>query len=153
MVGEGKNAPDFRLPDSDGVTLKLSELKGQSVVVYFYPKDDTPGCTNEAKDFTRLMPKFEANNTAILGISPNSEASHLKFRDKHDLTVRLIADEEKIAANAYGVWVEKSMFGKKYMGVERATFLIGADGKVSKIWRKVKVKNHADDVLAAVEAL
>ena len=153
MVGEGKKAPDFKLPDSDGVTLKLSELKGQQVVVYFYPKDDTPGCTNEARDFTRLMPKFEANNTVILGISPNSEASHIKFRDKHDLKVRLIADEEKIAANAYGVWVEKSMFGKKYMGVERATFLIGADGKVAKIWRKVKVKNHAVEVLAAVEAL
>ncbi len=153
MVSEGKKAPDFKLPDSDDAEVKLSKLKGQPVVLYFYPKDDTPGCTTEGKDFTSLMPKFEDLGAIILGISPNSTASHRKFRDKHGLSVRLIADEEKKAAEAYGVWVEKSMYGKKYMGVERSTFLIGADGKIAKIWRKVRVKGHAEDVLAAVGEL
>ncbi len=153
MVSEGKKAPDFKLPDSDDAEVKLSKLKGQPVVLYFYPKDDTPGCTTEGKDFTSLMPKFEDLGAIILGISPNSTASHRKFRDKHGLSVRLIADEEKKAAEAYGVWVEKSMYGKKYMGLERSTFLIGADGKIAKIWRKVRVKGHAEDVLAAVGEL
>ncbi|MGH1418664.1 MAG: thioredoxin-dependent thiol peroxidase [Hyphomicrobiaceae bacterium] len=153
MASEGKKAPDFKLPDADGEVLKLSTLKGQPVVVYFYPRDDTPGCTNEAKDFTELMPKFDAANTVVLGISPDSPAKHAKFRDKHGLSVRLIADEEKTAAEAYGVWVEKSMYGKKYMGVERATFLINAAGKIEKIWRKVKVKGHAAEVLASVQEL
>lgn len=153
MVAEGKKAPDFKLPDSDDAEVKLSDLQGQNVVLYFYPKDDTPGCTTEARDFTALMPKLKKLNTVILGVSPDKTSKHRKFRDKHELAITLISDEEKTAAEAYGVWVEKSMYGKKYMGVERTTFLIGETGKILQIWRKVKVKGHADEVLEAVKSL
>ncbi len=153
MATEGKSAPDFELPSDTGNTLKLSKLKGKPVVVYFYPKDDTPGCTTEAKDFSRLADEFAKAGATVIGISPDSAATHAKFRKKHALTVELAADEEQLAANAFGVWVEKAMYGKRYMGVERSTFLIDAKGKVVKAWRKVKVAGHADEVLAAVNAL
>ena len=153
MVEEGKKAPDFRLPANGGEKIKLSQFKGQPVVVYFYPKDDTSGCTKEAIAFTGLIGEFEKLNTAVIGISPDSAASHDKFIAKHDLGIILGADEEKKVAEKYGVWVEKSMYGRKYMGVERSTFVIDAKGKVSKIWRKVKVNGHAEAVLDAVKAL
>ena len=150
---DGKKAPDFKLPGDDGQTIQLSKLKGRITVVYFYPKDDTSGCTAEAKDFSCLHGEFSAAGASVIGISPDSAASHLKFKAKHDLSVKPPADEEKAAASAYGVWVEKSMYGRKYMGVERSTFLIGPTGKVVRSWRKVKVPGHADEVLAAVKAL
>jgi peroxiredoxin Q/BCP len=153
MPDVGKKAPDFDLPTDDGGTIKLSKLKGKSVVVYFYPKDDTSGCTREAKDFSDLADAFAAAGAAVIGISPDSAASKAKFRKKHGLTVQLAADEDKVAAEAYGVWVEKSMYGKKYMGVERSTFLIDKTGKVAQAWHKVKVPGHAEEVLAAVKAL
>ena len=153
MIDEGKKAPDFNLPSDTGEAIKLSKLKGKPVVVYFYPKDDTPGCTAEAKDFSCLIADFKNAGAEVIGISPDSIASKKKFRAKYELTVHLAADEEKTAAEAYGVWVEKSMYGKKYMGVERATFLIDPAGKVAKAWRKVKVPGHAEDVLAAVKAM
>ena len=150
---DGKKAPDFTLPGDSGAAVQLSKLKGRPVVVYFYPKDDTPGCTTESKDFSCLMDKFPKSGAEIVGISPDSVKSHQKFKAKHDLGLTLLADEEKKAAEAYGVWVEKSMYGKTYMGVERSTFLIDKDGKIAKSWRKVKVPGHADEVLAAVKAL
>lgn len=153
MLEEGIKAPDFMLPADDGSEVKLSKLKGQPVVLYFYPKDDTSGCTLEAKSFTDLAPAFAKAGAAVYGISPDSVKSHDKFRCKHGLSVRLLSDEEKEVATAYGVWVEKSMYGKKYMGVERSTFLIDAKGKVVKVWRKVSVPGHAEDVLAAVKSL
>jgi peroxiredoxin Q/BCP len=153
MTQQGDFAPGFELPDSEGNTVALSQLKGQQVVVYFYPKDDTPGCTTEALDFTALDREFAAANTVVLGLSPDSVASHCKFRDKHGLSVRLLADVDRSAALAYGVWVEKSMYGRKYMGVERSTFLIDADGRIARVWRNVKVKNHAAEVLAAAQEL
>jgi peroxiredoxin Q/BCP len=151
MLKKGAKAPDFQLPADDGSVVKLSKLKGQAVVLYFYPKDDTSGCTREAKDFTDLAPDFTEAGAVIYGVSPDSVKSHDKFRCKYDLAVRLLSDEEKEVATAYGVWVEKSMYGKKYMGVERSTFLIDPNGKISKIWRKVSVPGHAEDVLAAAK--
>lgn len=153
MVKDGDNAPDFTLPSHTGETVALAQLAGRPVVVYFYPKDDTPGCTTEAKDFSCLIDKFKAAGAEVIGISPDSAESKRKFATKHDLGVTLAADTDNAAATAYGVWVEKSMYGKKYMGVERATFLIDKSGKVAKSWRKVKVPGHAEAVLAAVEAL
>lgn len=153
MLNDGDKAPDFSLPDSEGTPLKLSKLKGHPVVLYFYPKDDTPGCTTEAKDFSCLIDQFTAAGAQVVGVSPDSAASHAKFKAKHDLTVQLVADEEKAVATAYGVWVEKSMYGKKYMGVERSTFLVDTKGKITQVWRKVKVPGHAEEVLAAVKAL
>lgn len=153
MAEKGKTAPDFELPGDDGKPVRLSKLKGRIVVLYFYPKDDTSGCTREAKDFTDLAPQFKKAGAVIYGISPDSVASHTKFRAKHDLGVSLLSDEDKKAATAYGVWVEKSMYGRKYMGVERATYLIDAKGKIAEFWRKVSVPGHAEDVLAAVKAL
>ena len=156
MVQEGDKAPDFALPTENGETLRLSKLLkpgGKPVVVYFYPKDDTTGCTAEAKDFTRLAPDFKKLGVEVIGISPDSPESHQKFARKYDLRVRLAADADKTVAMAYGVWVEKSMYGRKYMGVDRSTFLIDAQGKVAKVWRKVKVSGHADEVLEAAKAL
>ncbi|MEO8421308.1 MAG: thioredoxin-dependent thiol peroxidase [Hyphomicrobium sp.] len=152
-IETGMTAPDFALPDADGETVRLSALKGHPVIVYFYPKDDTSGCTAEAKDFTCLAAEFAKAGVQLLGISPDSPASHRKFQQKHDLNIRLLADEARAAADAYGVWVEKSMYGRKYMGVERATFLIDKAGKVARTWRSVKVPGHADEVLAAARAL
>ena len=153
MVHEGDEAPDFELLTESGEKLKLSRLKAQSVVLYFYPKDDTSGCTLEAKDFSRLAPDFRKAGVEVIGLSPDSVESHRKFSDKYDLTVRLAADEDKAVATAYGVWVEKSMYGRKYMGVERSTFLIDKSGRIAQSWRKVKVPGHAEEVLAAARAL
>jgi peroxiredoxin Q/BCP len=152
-VEEGMPAPDFELPDAGGETVRLSAQRGHPVVVYFYPKDDTEGCTAEAKDFTCLAADFAAAGTTLLGISPDSPSSHRKFQDKHGLDLRLLSDEQRTAAEAYGVWVEKSMYGRTFMGVERATFLIDSSGKVARCWRKVRVPGHAEDVLAAARAL
>lgn len=153
MLQDGENAPDFSLPDDAGSVVRLSKLKGRPVVVYFYPKDDTSGCTQEAKDFSCLADQFAKAGADVVGISPDSAARHKKFKTKYDLPLRLLADENKDAANAYGVWVEKSMYGRKYMGVERSTFLIDSKGKIVRSWRKVKIPGHAEDVLVAVKAL
>lgn len=153
MVQDGTKAPDFQLPDAQGKTLRLSALKGHPVVVYFYPKDDTSGCTAEAKGFSCLIDDFKKAGAEVIGISPDSPESHAKFQDKYDLGVRLLSDQERKAAEAYGVWVEKSMYGRKYMGVERSTFLVDGDGTIARSWRKVKVPGHAEEVLAAVKAL
>ncbi len=153
MVEDGTKAPDFALPDADGKTIRLSSLKGRPVVVYFYPKDDTSGCTAEAKDFTCLGADFKRAGAEVLGISPDSPESHRKFQGKYDLGVHLLSDEARAAAEAYGVWVEKSMYGRKYMGIERSTFLVDGTGRIAKSWRKVKVPGHAEDVLEAVRSL
>ncbi|MEQ8376957.1 MAG: thioredoxin-dependent thiol peroxidase [Roseibium aggregatum] len=149
----GDVAPDFELEGDGGNRVSLSALKGKPVVVYFYPKDDTPGCTKEAIAFTEQSDAFAKLGVTIIGLSPDTAAKHDKFIAKHNLAIRLGADTEKEVAEAYGVWVEKSMYGKKYMGVERTTFLVGADGKIVEIWRKVKVPGHADAVLEAARAL
>jgi thioredoxin-dependent peroxiredoxin len=151
MVGDGDEAPDFVLQGADGKSVKLSDLKGHRVVVYFYPKDDTSGCTKEALDFSELKPEFDKLKTKIFGISPDGAKAHAKFSAKHGLKVTLLTDEEKAAIQAYGVWAEKKMYGKSYMGVERSTFLIGPDGKIVKAWRGVKVPGHAAEVLAALK--
>lgn len=153
QVEDGKRAPNFELPADNGETIKLSKLKGGAVVLFFYPKDDTSGCTKEAIAFSELEEKFVAAGVKVFGISPDGLKKHLKFREKHGLTVPLISDEEKAAAQAYGVWVEKSMYGRKYMGIERSTFLIDKSGKIAKAWRKVKVPGHAETVLEAVNEL
>ncbi|MEM6461380.1 MAG: peroxiredoxin [Pseudomonadota bacterium] len=147
---EGMKAPDFELPRDGGETAKLSQYFGRKLVLYFYPKDDTSGCTKEALAFTELKDKFNAAGADILGMSPDSATKHDKFISKHELSVPLASDEDKTTLEAYGVWVEKSMYGKKYMGVERSTFLIDEGGKIEKIWRKVKVPGHAEEVLATV---
>ncbi|TDR34648.1 thioredoxin-dependent thiol peroxidase [Aquamicrobium defluvii] len=149
----GDKAPQFELPGDGGGTVRLSDFAGQPVVVYFYPKDDTAGCTAEAIDFSRLKPEFAKAGATVIGISPDSAKKHDKFREKHELTVALAADEERKAIEAYGVWVEKQMYGRSYMGVERTTFLIGRDGRIVQIWRKVRVKGHAEAVLEAVRSL
>jgi len=153
MVEDGKKAPDFELQDADEKSTRLSDLKGRPVVLYFYPKDDTSGCTAEAKDFTCLIDSFRRAGADVIGVSPDSAQSHRKFRDKYGLGVRLLADEARKAAQAYGVWVEKSMYGRKYMGIERSTFLIDEAGKVARSWRNVHVPGHAEEVLKAVKAL
>jgi peroxiredoxin Q/BCP len=153
MVADGSKAPDFELPDSQGRPVRLAGLKGRPVVLYFYPKDDTSGCTAEAKDFTCLIADFKRAGAEVIGISPDSPESHRKFEEKYDLGIRLLADVSRAAALAYGVWVEKSMYGRKYMGVERSTFLIDRDGRIARSWRKVKVPGHAEAVLDAVRAL
>jgi thioredoxin-dependent peroxiredoxin len=152
-LAEGAKAPDFKLPTDGGGTFQLSANKGKPVVLFFYPKDDTSGCTAEAVAFSGAKADFEKLGIVVAGISPDPVKSHDKFRDKHSLTVPLVSDEEKTALSAYGVWKEKSMYGKKYMGVERSTFLIGKDGKVAKAWRKVSVPGHVDEVLAAARSL
>ncbi len=150
---EGMPAPDFTLPTDGGGTISLAGLHGRKVVVFFYPRADTPGCTRESMDFSRLKPAFEEAKTVVLGISADAAAVQEKFKTKHNLTVPLGADTEHKAAVAYGVWGEKSMYGKTFMGIERATFLIGADGKIARVWRKVKVEGHAEEVLAAAKSI
>ena len=147
MLQDGDKAPEFALPSESGEVLSLKGSR--PAVVYFYPKDDTSGCTNEAKDYSRLAAEFRKAGVAVVGISPDSVDSHRKFRVKHDLTIALAADADSHVAKAYGVWVEKSMYGRTYMGVERATFLIDAEGHIARSWRKVKVAGHAEEVLAA----
>jgi peroxiredoxin Q/BCP len=149
----GKSAPDFTLPTDGGGKVKLSEFKGRKVVLYFYPKDDTSGCTLEAVTFTTLAPEFAKAGTVVIGVSPDSVKSHDKFKLKHELGVILAADEDRKAIEAYGVWGEKSMYGRKYMGVLRTTFLIGPDRRIAEVWENVKVKGHAEAVLAAAQAL
>ncbi len=151
MLQEGDAAPDFALPDADGNIRKLSDLKGHFKVVYFYPKDDTSGCTKEAQSFTELMAEFGKLKAEVIGISPDTTKSHAKFRDKYGLQVTLLADDQKAAIEAYGVWVEKKMYGKAYMGVERSTFLIGPDGEIVQAWKGVKVPGHAAAVLEALK--
>ncbi|OBZ92472.1 bacterioferritin [Pararhizobium polonicum] len=150
---EGMIAPDFTLPRDGGAAVSLSQFKGKSVVLFFYPKDDTSGCTAESIAFSALLSAFSAANAVVIGVSPDSVKKHDKFAKKYDLSVILAADEEKTVLNAYGVWVEKSMYGRKYMGVERTTVLIGADGLVRRVWEKVKVPGHAEEVLAAAQGL
>jgi thioredoxin-dependent peroxiredoxin len=146
-------APDFDLPRDGGGRLTLSEFRGRPVVLFFYPKDNTSGCTTESIAFSALAKDFDAKNAVVIGLSPDSVKSHDKFVKKHELTVMLASDEEKTTLEAYGVWKEKSMYGRKYMGVERTTFLIAADGRIARIWPKVKVEGHAEEVLAAIADL
>lgn len=150
---EGDMAPGISLPATPGGTFDLKEQKADGIVLYFYPKDDTPGCTKESIEFTAQLAAFEKAGFQIVGVSPDPITKHDKFIVKHSLGVTLVADEELAAVNAYGVWVEKNMYGRKYMGVERSTFLISKDGKIAKIWRKVKVKGHVNEVLEAAIAL
>jgi peroxiredoxin Q/BCP len=150
---EGSPAPDFSLPVDGGGTLSLAKLKGRNVVVYFYPKADTPGCTRESMDFSRLKPEFEHAGTTVVGVSADAVAAQDKFKAKHGLTVPLASDPDRGMIGAYGVWVEKSMYGKTFMGIERATFLIDAQGRIAKVWRNVKVDGHAEEVLSAAKAL
>jgi peroxiredoxin Q/BCP len=150
---EGDAAPAFDLPGAGGANVSLASFKGKKLVLYFYPKDDTSGCTAEAIDFNGLRDKFAKAKTAIVGMSPDSAKSHDKFCSKYDLSLALASDESKETLSAYGVWVEKSMYGRKYMGVERSTYLIDANGRIAKIWRKVKVPGHAEEVLAAAKAV
>ncbi|MBM3608604.1 MAG: peroxiredoxin [Alphaproteobacteria bacterium] len=151
--GPGDKAPRFNLPRNGGGKVSLASLKGKAAVLYFYPKDDTSGCTREAIDFTALGKQFDKAGAVVIGVSPDSVAAHDKFTAKHKLGVVLLADEERSALEAYGVWVEKSMYGRKYMGVERSTFLIDGKGRVARVWSKVKVPGHAEEVLAAVKEL
>lgn len=153
MPNENEPAPDVTLTGPDGEAVRLADFKGQKLVVYFYPKDDTSGCTREAQDFTALAREFEEAGTWVIGISKDDPKSHAKFRDKYDLKVRLLTDGDGSACEAFGVWAEKNMYGRKYMGIERATFLIDRDFVVKQAWRKVKVPGHAEAVLAAARAL
>ena len=150
---EGDPAPEFRLPRDGGGEISLAALRGRKVVLYAYPKDNTPACTEEAIAFNRLRLAFADCNTEIVGVSPDSVQRHGNFKRKYELDFALLADEEQELASAYGIWVEKSMYGRKFMGVERSTFLIDADGRLARIWRKVKVAGHAEEVLEAARAL
>jgi len=153
MTEKGQSAPDFTLPQDGGDEVTLSALRPTPVVLYFYPKDDTGGCTKEAIAFSGLLSEFEAAGARVFGISRDSVKKHEKFRAKHDLSVPLLSDEEGDVCQRYGVWVEKQMYGKTYMGIERSTFLIDGAGQVTEVWRKVKVPGHAEAVLEAVRAL
>lgn len=146
-------APDFTLPRDGGGTVTLSALRPQKTVLFFYPRDDTSGCTKEAIAFTGLTKEFEAAGATIMGISKDTVTKHDKFRDKHGLGVPLLSDAESDVCEQYGVWKEKSMYGKNFMGIERTTFLIGGDGRITRVWRKVKVPGHVEDVLETVRAL
>ncbi|MGC2408431.1 MAG: thioredoxin-dependent thiol peroxidase [Methyloceanibacter sp.] len=152
-VAVGDRAPDFTLPTDGGGEVSLKALKGKKLVLYFYPKDDTPGCTREACAFRDSLPDFSKIKATILGVSKDSVASHDNFKTKFELPFPLASDADGKVCEAYGVWVEKSMYGKKYMGIERSTFLIDEKGVIRNIWRKVKVDGHAEDVLKAAEAL
>lgn len=149
----GAVAPDFALLTDTGETLTLSALKGRPVVLFFYPKDDTSGCTTEACEFRDLFPRFEQGKAVILGVSPDSVNSHAKFKAKYELPFTLLADTDKVMVQAYDVWKEKSMYGKKYMGVERTTFVIDAQGRIAKVFEKVKPEGHAAEVQSALDAL
>jgi peroxiredoxin Q/BCP len=153
VLKEGDKAPNFNLPATGGKAVSLSGLKGKNVVLYFYPKDDTTGCTAEAIAFSKEAGKFKAADTVVLGVSKDSLASHDKFKTKYELNLALASDEDIKTAKDYGVWVEKSMYGRRYMGMERATFLIDGKGVIRHIWRKVKVPGHAAEVLSAAKAI
>jgi thioredoxin-dependent peroxiredoxin len=150
VIEEGKPAPDFELKSDAGETVKLSSLRGHPVVLYFYPKDDTPGCTKQACGIRDAYGEFERAGATVLGVSPDSEGSHVKFRNKYDLPFTLLADTDHAVADTYGLWNEKSYMGRKFFGVSRSTFVIDADGNVKKIFHNVKPATHADDVLAAL---
>ncbi|SOE08510.1 peroxiredoxin Q/BCP [Hoeflea halophila] len=152
-IVEGAQAPKMNLPRDGGGNVSLADLAGKTVVLYFYPKDDTSGCTTEALDFTALSDEFANAGAVVIGVSPDPVKAHDKFIAKHDLGVILASDEDKSVLQAYGVWKEKSMYGRSYMGVERSTFLIDGAGKIARVWRKVKVKGHAHAVLEAVQSL
>ena len=153
LIDEGKKAPAFTLNDQDGKAHRLSEYAGRPVILYFYPKDDTPGCTKESCEFRDNLPAFKKSNAAVFGVSILDEKSKKKFAVKFDLTFPLLADADHAVAEKYGVWQEKTFYGRKFMGIVRTTYLIGADGKVAKRWDNVKVDGHADEVLAATQAL
>ncbi|MDH7568142.1 MAG: thioredoxin-dependent thiol peroxidase [Armatimonadota bacterium] len=150
MLEPGHTAPDFELNDSEGKKVRLSDLRGRRVVLYFYPKDMTPGCTQEACDFRDRYADIQATGAVLLGVSPDSERSHRNFAEKHSLPFPLLSDPEARVCEAYGVWQEKSMYGKTYKGVERSTFIIDEEGKITHVWRRVKVAGHGDEVLAAL---
>ena len=152
MVAAGDAAPKFKLPTDGGGEISLSDFKGKTLVLYFYPKDDTSGCTKEACAFREHFDAFKAAGAEIVGMSPDPVKKHDKFKEKYDLPFTLASDEEKKTLDAYGVWVEKSMYGRKYMGVERSTFVIGPDGKIQHAWRKVRVPGHVEAVLEAVQS-
>lgn len=149
----GDNAPDFELPANGARTISLKGFSGKPLVLYFYPKDDTTACTTEAISFSQLLPEFEKLGAAVVGVTADSVKKHDNFVSKRDLTIALGSDEDTSVSQAYGVWKEKSMYGKTYMGIERTTFLIDAEGRVARVWPKVKVAGHAEDVLAAAQAL
>ena len=153
MLREGDRVPDVKLTDMDGRPMSPADFKGQKLVLYFYPKDDTSGCTREAQDFTALAEEFESAGTWILGVSKDDAKKHAKFIAKYDLKVPLATDPDGSVCEAFGTWVEKSMYGRKYMGIDRATFLVDRDGVIKRVWRKVKVPGHAEEVLAAAREL
>ena len=150
MIEEGKPAPDFELKSESGQTVRLSELRGNPVVLYFYPKDDTPGCTTQACGIRDAYGEFERAGAVVLGVSPDDESSHVKFREKYELPFTLLADTDHSVSEQYGVWGQKTYAGREYMGVSRSTFVIGADGNVKRIMHDVKPATHADDVLSAL---
>lgn len=152
-VDVGDKAPDFSMPTDGGGSVSLSGLKGKKVVLYFYPKDDTPGCTKQACAFRDSLPDFSKIDATVIGVSRDPVAKHDKFKAKYELNFPIASDEDGKASDAYGTWVEKSMYGKKYMGMERTTFLIDGQGVIRNVWRKVKVDGHADEVLKAVQAI
>jgi thioredoxin-dependent peroxiredoxin len=152
-LAAGSKAPAFKLPRDGGGSMALADFKGRKLVLYFYPKADTPGCTREAIDFSRLLPAFDKAGTAVLGVSADPVPAQDKFKKKHDLDIALLSDETHKMLEAYGVWVKKSMYGKTFMGISRSTFLIGTDGRIARVWPKVRVDGHAAEVLAAAQAL
>lgn len=153
MLNEGDLLPDLTLETPDGGKLRLADTRGRQLVLYFYPKDDTSGCTKEAQDFSALKAAFEMEDTAILGVSKGTSKGKSKFIEKYDLRVPLATDADEKVSEAFGTWIEKSMYGRKYMGLDRSTFLIDPEGRIARVWRKVKVPGHADEVLAAARAL
>ena len=153
MLSEGDPVPDVKLEGMDGQAISPADFRGQKLVLYFYPKDDTSGCTREAQDFTALAEEFEKAGTWIIGVSKDDAKKHRKFTDKYGLKVPLATDPDGSVCGAFGTWIQKSMYGRKYMGIERATFLIDADGVVQRVWRGVKVPGHAEEVLAAARDL
>lgn len=153
MLETGQAAPDFSLPNENGDMISLKNYKGKKLVLYFYPKDSTPGCTTEAKEFTALISEFDAEGTIVVGASKDSIKRHQNFINKQELKINLLSDEEGVLCEAYGVWILKKLYGREYMGIERATFLIDEQGIIQNIWHKVKVKGHVDAVLEAVKEL
>lgn len=153
LIEEGSRAPAFSMDSDDGSKVSSKDLKGKKIVLYFYPKDDTPGCTKEAIAFSEDIAKFKRAGSVVIGVSRDTVEKHQKFKDKHELKVMLGSDEAGKVTEKYGVWVEKNMYGRKYMGIERSTFLIDEKGVVRRVWRKVKVKGHVEEVLAAVKEL
>jgi len=153
MLNEGDKAPDVKLDLPDGSSTSISAEAGKTLILYFYPKDDTPGCTTEAQAFSALADDFAAAGASVIGVSKDNAARHTKFIGKHGLKLRLASDNDGSVCEAYGTWIEKTLYGRAYMGIDRATFLIDKDGQIARIWRKVKVKGHAEEVLAAAQAI